>query len=890
MLKRYAALLSFCWLLVLGPRAALGQPVIPQRTCATQAADDRQQALLQLRLPGYRATKRTASLPRRLQAATTYTLPVVVHLVHSGEAVGANLSAAQVQSQLDALNEDYRNLNADGALVPGAFQPLRADVQVQFVAALIDPSGRRLPEPGIDRVSRVARGFAAAPYSPAYIDDVIKPATSWNPSQYVNIWVLDLGDKLLGYAQFPDNTAGLGGLSPLGGAATTDGVVVLYSAFGRVGTLSANFDRGRTLTHELGHWLGLRHVWGDAPCADDYCADTPTQAAGNFGCPAFPHVSCANEASGDMFMNYMDYVNDGCMHLFSADQKARIQAVLAAGTPRRTELLASPALCPTVAAAAATNSGPACPGGTVQLAATGPAGATYAWAGPGGYTSTLQNPVLAGVSAAAAGTYTVTVAVASGACPGVASTTVVVGEVPPVPALAASAAGPVCPGTAVGLVAAPTSGPAPRYAWSLVSGDGLPSATDVASLTVTPTQSSVYRLTLSYPGGACTSSATISVAVALPVWTGAAGNGQWLDAGNWLGCVPTRQTDALIPVGLATPYPTITSGTAEVRTLTQEGPLAIGGGELALYGDYTGAGELRQTGGVVATRGPGTQRLRAGTYQALLIGGAGTKTIGAATISQALTLAGALLDTGPAVLTLASTAILTETDASYVLGRVQTTHVVGTAPDAFGGLGLQLLPTLAMGTTTLVRTTGPLAAGASGPARISRYYDLSAAASQNLTGATLLLSYLPHELNGLPEAQLALLKSADGGATWSNEGATQRAPGLVARGYVPDVAGRWTLGPAASLPAPAGGYAITALPVPFGAAGLSIRVTTPIAGSLRVQLYDMLGRAVYHQTLASVEVGTSLVGLPGSEQLRPGTYVLLVEQGSQQARLKVARE
>ena len=299
---------------------------------------------------------------------------MVIHIIHNGEAVGAgtNISQAQATSQMTVLNEDFRKLNPDGnnlAIVPPVFQPARADAQVQFVMANIDPSGNPMPEPGIDRVNRNTKGFIAGPYTQIYINSTIKPATDWDPSKYVNIWVMNLGGGLLGYAQFPDNTAGLAGLNGSGGAANTDGVVILYSAFGSrlkvpTGTYITPYDRGRTLTHELGHWLGLRHIWGDANCGNDYCNDTPTQAGPNGGCPTFPHISCLN--SGDQSMNYMDYSDDACTAMFSNDQVNRIQAVLL-NTPHRTELVNSPVVCPngTVVATAA-NNGPGCAGGNTH--------------------------------------------------------------------------------------------------------------------------------------------------------------------------------------------------------------------------------------------------------------------------------------------------------------------------------------------------------------------------------------------------------------------------------------------------------------------------------------------------------------------------------------------
>jgi hypothetical protein len=1075
MTKLYS-LLAGCWLaiLALGAQQAASQtlPSPGPRTCATEQANALQQVQLQKLVPGYKPTVTTAARPTTALRTTaiTYTLPVIVHVVHNGEAVGvgSNISQAQVQSQLDVLNEDYRNRNADGTLVPPAFQPLRGDMQVQFVLAAIDPSGNPLVEPGIDRVNRTTKGWSAPPYAPkgslTYLEGTIKPGSYWDPNRYLNIWVVDLGGDVLGYAQFPDNTAGLGGLTGLGGSAETDGVVIRYSAFGRVGTLAPPYNKGRTLTHELGHWFGLRHIWGDDERASDTCSgsdyadDTPNQAVQNYNCPSYPHISCSNGPAGDMFMNYMDYVDDACMQLFSASQKDRLQAVMAANTPRRSQLATSDVACPNgTVAASATNSGAVCPGGTVTLAATGPAGATYTWYGPNNYTSTQQNPVLANISLAMAGVYTVQVSVATGPCPATASTTVALNPAPPIPELATTATS-LCPGTvatlsATNLVASPLpnedfngaatgwtltnagtastawqyrtaysynsyyinlsnysldgtrfvlansdaggagattnttltspvfstqgyanlqvsflqrflylegdvavveastdgttwtpvasyttdqgtntapatstidlsafvnkprvqvrwryyandsyfwaldnvrfsgSQPTPSYAWSVVSGDGLPAATTTPTVTVAPTQTSVYRLTVSYPGVACTSSATISVIVSLPTWNGTAGNGNWFDARNWTGCVPTRSLDATIPAGLTTPYPTISSGTAEVRTLTQEGTLSMTGGELALYRNYLGTGPLTGSGGTVATRGTGPQSLRPATYATLLIGGTGTKTIGAATIGTTLTLADALLSTGQATLTLAPAATITETDSSYVIGKVQTTHTLGTDRDDFGGLGTSITSAVAPGATTVVRTTGqPQGTGSN--LSISRYYDITAAASRSLQGATLVQRYLPHELGSLAEAQLVMFRSADAGASWSNEGFTQRDAGarLVSRNFVTDLQGRWTLGTTTAALSPAVlQYAISALPVPFTGDGLSLLVTTPTAGPLHVRMYDVVGRTIYDHAIATVEVGTSTVQLPNSGTLQPGKYILHVQQANQEVRLNVVR-
>ena len=142
------------------------------------------------------------------------------------------------------------------------------------------------------------------------------------PNAALNIWVCNIGGGILGYAQFP------------GGNSNTDGVVVSPQYFGTTGFVSSPFDGGRTATHEVGHWLNLRHIWGDGRCRqDDFVADTPSSDAPNYGCPSYPTVNCR---SNDMTMNYMDYVNDDCMYMFSQGQKERMRALFASGGPRAT--------------------------------------------------------------------------------------------------------------------------------------------------------------------------------------------------------------------------------------------------------------------------------------------------------------------------------------------------------------------------------------------------------------------------------------------------------------------------------------------------------------------------------------------------------------------------
>ena len=159
-------------------------------------------------------------------------------------------------------------------------------------------------------------------------DDGVKRASGggvapFEPKTHLNLWVCALADGVLGYAQFP------------GGPTATDGVVIDTHAFGTKGTAQAPFDLGRTATHEVGHYFNLRHIWGDTEdCSgSDFVADTPNAAGPNFGTPTFPSVTCSNGPNGDMFMNYMDYVDDAAMFLFTAQQVVRIRTALEESRP-----------------------------------------------------------------------------------------------------------------------------------------------------------------------------------------------------------------------------------------------------------------------------------------------------------------------------------------------------------------------------------------------------------------------------------------------------------------------------------------------------------------------------------------------------------------------------
>jgi hypothetical protein len=246
---------------------------------------------------------------------TVTKIPVVVHVVH--RTASENISDSQIKSQITVLNKDFRAKNSDGNKVPAGFKDLVGDSLIEFELAKRDPAGKATS--GITRTKTNQISFSPT-------EDDVKASVSggiepWDTERFLNIWVCTISGGILGYAQFP------------GGPPDTDGVVVLNTAFGTRGTAAAPFNKGRTTTHEIGHYLNLSHIWGEAriaTCSDsDFVDDTPNQFDKNFGKPAFPHISCGNAPLGDMFMNYMDYVDDAAMFMFTREQVTRMQAVLA---------------------------------------------------------------------------------------------------------------------------------------------------------------------------------------------------------------------------------------------------------------------------------------------------------------------------------------------------------------------------------------------------------------------------------------------------------------------------------------------------------------------------------------------------------------------------------
>lgn len=269
-----------------------------------------------------------------------YVIPVVVHVLYSSAM--ENIPKEQILSQIKVLNEDFNHKNKDTTLTDLGFRNLTTGIGIDFRLATIDPEGK--PTDGINRIS-----MSGSPFSEDFITEVIKPNTIWEVNQYLNIWVCNIEKGVLGFSQFP-RSSGLEGIPLDVGRMNTDGVVINYVAFGTLGTVKAPFNKGRTATHEIGHWLGLRHIWGDGDCsASDYCEDTPPVGGPNFGCN-YGKSGCKSLA---MVENFMDYTNDSCMNMFTINQKERIISVLN-NSPERKALIGSdransPALPPSPA-------------------------------------------------------------------------------------------------------------------------------------------------------------------------------------------------------------------------------------------------------------------------------------------------------------------------------------------------------------------------------------------------------------------------------------------------------------------------------------------------------------------------------------------------------------
>jgi len=302
---------------------SLGQDVPLKRVCAS---DDRYKAELK-KDPVFRsarvkllaftnAYKQMRSAARFAARTEVITLPVVVHVVYSTDT--DNISDQQIASQIDVLNKDYQLKNADVSGIPASFKQFVGNPRIAFKLAVLDSDGH-----ATNGITRTKTTVAVFDYQGDNADNIKSTKRgghdAWPADRYLNLWVGRLRPPVLGYASFP------------GEPAQTDGVVITTSAFGTSGTAKSPFDKGRTATHEIGHWLNLFHIWGDdngACTGSDQVDDTPNQADANSGKPHFPTISCDNGPNGDMFMNYMDYTDDDSMFMFTKGQVLRMEATL----------------------------------------------------------------------------------------------------------------------------------------------------------------------------------------------------------------------------------------------------------------------------------------------------------------------------------------------------------------------------------------------------------------------------------------------------------------------------------------------------------------------------------------------------------------------------------
>jgi zinc-dependent metalloproteinase lipoprotein len=298
--------------------------------------------------------------------SVTYYIPVVIHLLYRSSTEGsigtkANLHPNQIKAQMVALNEVFAGNAPGNSALPAVFSNVDAnDVGITFCLAAIDKNGSSMTEPGVDRIDWEKKGWTNPgsfnDYSSLvnYFDNTIKPATIWDPVKYLNIWLGDFNSGT-GYATFPASS-NLSGITSSMGTKTTDGIFVSTKIFGCKTTypngyyftsgFGTDYVEGDITAHEIGHWLGLLHIWADATCGNDYCADTPPQENSNqVKCPQHPYKKgyCSGNTTGEMFQNYMGYTQDACMCLFTADQKTRMLTAMTYSPYRK--LLGTHGLC-----------------------------------------------------------------------------------------------------------------------------------------------------------------------------------------------------------------------------------------------------------------------------------------------------------------------------------------------------------------------------------------------------------------------------------------------------------------------------------------------------------------------------------------------------------------
>lgn len=301
--------------------------------CGTGAPAAQWEQWMQEKMAEYKASQQSGN------RGYNTTIPVVVHVIYTGETYGTfpNVDSNQIKSQIAILNKDFAGTGLTSASVPTVFAGLKANTGITFCLAAKDPQDNAMAEKGVHRVNANTLSWLS-PGTPTldlknYFYNTIMPATIWDPTKYLNIWISDKppGYSLNGFASYPSASSLSGLWGTNFGTATTDGIWVYTKAFGNIGVVSPT-DFGRTCTHELGHWLGLRHIWGDGNCLSDYVNDTPQQKQAYFGVPTHPvgvdQCGSNTAPNGIMFMNFMDMTDDITRYMFTSEQNVRMQTAL----------------------------------------------------------------------------------------------------------------------------------------------------------------------------------------------------------------------------------------------------------------------------------------------------------------------------------------------------------------------------------------------------------------------------------------------------------------------------------------------------------------------------------------------------------------------------------
>lgn len=348
-------------LLILSGTATNSQ--IIGESCGTPIPGNQWEIIFSQMINEFRAQQTRSGSSRFVE----YTIPVIFHVIHSGQNIGSfpNIQREQIISQITVLNQDFAGTGFNYQTYPAnAFiqwainQSLPtenkdslgrvkiANINIKFCLAEKDTNGNTLSEPGIERINLNTRGwsnpniFTTPAALRTYFDATIKPQSIWNAKKYLNIWISDKNAAVpfTGFSTLPPLST-LPGIAGNGeGTDSTDGVWSYSSAVGSAfifpgGIYASPNVRGRTITHEAGHYFGLRHIWADGNCLTDYCADTPPAFTSNTGFPVYPlnPGSCSspsNSPNGEMYMNYMDYSADPAKYMFTYDQAVRMQTAM----------------------------------------------------------------------------------------------------------------------------------------------------------------------------------------------------------------------------------------------------------------------------------------------------------------------------------------------------------------------------------------------------------------------------------------------------------------------------------------------------------------------------------------------------------------------------------